>query len=290
MKVLVLGMNGMLGHVVYNYFKEQNYEVFGTVISGDDGIVYDAYRNQEDLEKIINKIKPDAVINCIGILNKVAEDNHHLAVSLNSLLPHYIDLLSIKYNFKFIHISTDCVFEGDKGEYDEKACPDARSFYGRSKALGEVNNGNNLTLRTSIVGPDNNPRGIGLFEWFITQVGEVYGYSKVIWTGVTTVEFAKAIEKGIKYDLTGLHHVVNNEFISKKDLLELFKRYFNKNIKIATNDEIVSKKTLVRTNESFNFEVPSYAEMIEEMKNWVLEHEKLYPLIFDNCDLGGKYL
>lgn len=290
MRILVLGKNGMLGHVVYNYFKEHGHEVYGTVTSSDDGIIYDAYKSQEDLEKIVKDIKPEVVVNCIGILNKVAEDNHHLAVSLNSLLPHYIDLLSEKYKFKFIHVSTDCVFEGDKGKYNEDSLPDATSFYGRSKALGEVRNERNLTLRTSIVGPDNNPKGIGLFQWFITQSGEVGGYSKVIWTGVTTIELARAIEKAIEHNLTGLHHVVNNDFISKKDLLELFKKEFNKDIDINVNDSVVSEKTLIRTEKSFDFEVPSYETMINEMKSWVLEHKELYPLIMNNCGLGGKSL
>ena len=290
MKILVLGKNGMLGHVVYNYFKEHDYEVFGTVVNSDDGIKYDAYKKQEQLEEIIQNIKPDVVINCIGILNKVAEDNHHLAVSLNSLLPHYIDLLSIKYNFKFIHVSTDCVFEGTRGKYDENAYPDATSFYGRSKALGEINNDRSLTLRTSIVGPDNNPKGIGLFQWFITQNDEVGGYTKVIWTGVTTIELARAMEKGIKNNLKGLHHVVNNDFIPKKDLLELFKEYFIKDIVIKENDSIVSEKTLIRTDKSFDFEVPNYDKMISEMRDWVLSHQELYPLIMDNCNLKGDNL
>ena len=288
MKILVLGKNGMLGHVVYNYFKERDHEVIGTNVLEEDDILYDAYKNQEQLESIIKNIKPDVVINCIGILNKVAEDNHHLAVSLNSLLPHYIDMLSEKYGFKFIHVSTDCVFEGTIGKYDEKAIPDATSFYGRSKALGEVRNNRSLTLRTSIVGPDNNEKGIGLFEWFIKQNGEISGYNKVIWTGVTTIELAKAMEKGIDNNLSGLHHVVNNDFIPKKDLLELFKKYFNKDIIINDNDSVISEKTLIRTDNSFDFHVPSYDSMIEEMKDWVVEHKELYPIIMNNCGLGGK--
>ena len=288
MKILVLGKTGMLGHVVYTYFLEQGYEVYGTTTGNE--IFYDAYKNQENLENIIRDIKPDVIINCIGILNKVAEENHHLAVSLNSLLPHYIDLLSKKYNFKFIHISTDCVFDGKRGNYKEDDIQTATSFYGRSKALGEINNNRNLTLRTSIVGPDNNPKGIGLFQWFIMQSNEVEGYTKVIWTGVTTVQLAKAIEKGIKNDLTGLHHVVNNDFIAKKDLLELFKKHFNKDIIIKNNDMLASEKTLIRTEKSFDFEIPSYDEMIEQMKEWVLNHKELYPLILNNCNLGGKLI
>lgn len=286
MKILVLGKNGMLGHVVYNYFLELGNEVIGTVTHGD-GVIYDANADMNNLDTIISSEKPDVVINCIGILNKVAEENKVLAVRLNSLLPHYVDELSKKYNFKFIHVSTDCVFEGTVGKYNEESLPDAISFYGRSKALGEINNNRNVTLRTSIVGPDNNPKGIGLFEWFITQNDAVGGYTKVIWTGVTTIELAKAMEKAIANNLTGLHHVVNNEFIPKKDLLELFKKYFNKDIEIVDNPDVVSKKTLVRTDKSFDFEVPSYEDMISEMKEWVLNHKELYPIILENCNVEG---
>lgn len=287
MKILVLGKNGMLGHVVYNYFKEQENEVYGTVYNSD-GLVYDAFNNQEKLEDIIKSIKPDVVINCIGILNKAAEDNKTLAVKVNSLLPHYIDNLSSEYNFKFIHVSTDCVFDGKKGKYNEESYPDAISFYGRSKALGEINNNRNLTLRTSIVGPDNNPNGIGLFEWFITQNNPISGYSKVIWTGVTTIELAKCMEKAIANNLTGLHHVVNNDFISKYDLLKLFAKYFNKDIEINENNNVISEKTLIKTEKSFDFKILTYEKMIEEMRIWVQNHKELYPLIMENCNLGGK--
>lgn len=277
MRILVLGKNGMLGHVVYNYFKEQGYTVYGTTQTTD--IVWDAYENLEGIEDIIKEVKPNAVINCIGILNQVCEANKPLAVKLNSLLPHYIDSLSEKYNFKFVHVSTDCVFEGTTGKYDETIPSDATSFYGRSKALGEIRNDRSVTLRTSIVGPDSNPKGIGLFQWFMKQENEVGGYSKVIWTGVTTIELAKQIEVAIKNNLTGLNHVVNNDFISKKDLLTLFKESFNKNIVINDNDTVVSEKTLVRTDKSYNFDVPSYKQMVEEMRTWVDNHKELYPNI-----------
>lgn len=286
MKILILGKNGMLGHVVYNYFLKQGFDVIGTV-SRNDGIVYDAFKNQEDLEKIIELEKPNVVINCIGILNQVAENNKELAVKLNSLLPHYCDNLSEKYDFKFIHVSTDCVFEGTKGKYDESSLSDASSFYGRSKALGELNNNRNVTLRTSIIGPDNNPNGVGLFQWFMNQNDEINGYNKVIWTGVTTIELAKAMEKAITNNLSGLHHVVNNDFIPKYELLEIFKEVFNKDIIINKEDKTVSEKTLIKTDLSFDFEVPSYKAMIEEMKNWVLENKELYPGLIKQDEFGG---
>lgn len=275
MKILVLGKDGMLGHVVYNYLKEAGNEVVGTDLKNDD-IFYDAFQNQEKLEEIIQKENPKVVINCIGILNKVAEENKILAVKLNSLLPHYCDYLSEKYNFKFIHISTDCVFEGTKGKYTENSQTDALSFYGRSKALGEINNDRSITLRTSIVGPDKNPTGIGLFQWFMKQTENVNGYKKVIWTGVTTIELAKVIEKAISNNLVGLHHVVNNDFISKYDLLTLFKETFNKNIVIIPEEKTISQKTLVKTEDSFDFNLPSYKVMIKDMQNWIFNHPNLY--------------
>lgn len=277
MKVLVLGKTGMLGHVVYNYLKELGYDVVGTSSKSD--IKYDAFKEMEHIEDIIKKEKPNVIVNCIGILNKVAEDNKELAVKLNSLLPHYLDNLSEKYNFKFIHVSTDCVYEGTKGKYDEDSLPDATSFYGRSKALGEVKNDRSLTLRTSIVGPDENPKGIGLFQWFMNQEKETGGYTKVIWTGVTTIELARCIDIAIKEKVVGLNHVVNNDFISKYELLQLFKKYFGKDIKINKNDKVVSEKTLIRTDKSYDFKVPSYEKMVEEMKDWVEDHEELYPVL-----------
>lgn len=284
MKILILGRTGMLGHVVYTYFKEKGYEVFGTSLNHEDIYYYDAFNNLESIEGILEEIKPNAVINCIGILNQVCEKNKPLAVKLNSLLPHYMDSLSEKYNFKFVHVSTDCVFEGDKGKYDEKSNPDATSFYGRSKALGEIRNNRSVTLRTSIVGPDNNPNGIGLFQWFMNQEKSVGGYTKVIWTGVTTIELAKQIEVALVNNLSGLNHVVNNEFISKHDLITLFKKSFGKDIDISENDSVVSEKTLVRTIDSYPFDIPSYEAMVEDMKNWVVNHKDLYP----NIVVGGK--
>ncbi|MBR4486070.1 SDR family oxidoreductase, partial [bacterium] len=214
MKVLVLGKTGMLGHIVYEYLLEQGYQVIGTTRNE-----YDA--SKDDIRTIIEQIQPSVVINCIAILNKKCDENKALAIKINSYLPHYLDELSKEYNFYFIHISTDGVFEGTIGNYNEQSIPDATSFYGRTKTLGEVINDRNVTLRTSIVGLDDNPNGIGLFQWFMNQENKVSGYNKVMWTGVTTIELAKQIQVAIENNLTGLQHIVNNDTISKKNLLEL---------------------------------------------------------------------
>ena len=275
MKVLIIGADGMLGHVVKLYFLENGHTVKATSRSNEGDYYFDATKNVDDLEKYIQEFKPNVAINCIGILNQVAEDNKALAVLLNSYLPHYLDEICIKHGVKFVHISTDCVFDGKKGEYTEVDFKDAITFYGQSKALGEINNDFNLTLRTSIVGPDVNKKGVGLFQWFMNQKDEAPGFDKVIWTGVTTVELAKCVEKAIKNNLTGLRHVVNNEKIDKYSLLILFKKHFNKQIIINRKSDYVSDKSLKRTTD-FNFGVPSYDQMVKEMADWVKKHKELY--------------
>lgn len=276
MRILVLGSSGMLGHVVVQYFSEQGYQIGTVARTKNSDYNLDVCDNMEGLEDIFNNFKPEVVINCIGILNKVAEDNKYMAVKLNSLLPHYIDMLSLKYNFKFIHVSTDCVFEGIKGNYIESDYKDATSFYGQSKALGEINNNYNLTLRTSIVGPDINENGIGLFNWFMKQEVAIGGYTRVVWTGVTTIELAKCMEIAIKNNLTALYHVCNNETINKYDLCQLFNQYFNKNLTINKNDSVISNKSIINTSD-FDFGIPSYEKMIKEMKEWIDNHKEIYP-------------
>lgn len=276
MKILILGAGGMLGHITYDYFKEKDYEVFGTDLKNKKLIYYDAYENMEDVEKIVDNVKPQVVINCIGILNQVAENNKLLAVKLNSLLPHYLDMLSNKYNYKLIHVSTDCVFSGKRGQYNENDLSDAESFYGRSKALGEIINEKNLTLRTSIVGPDINEKGIGLFNWFMKQEGSINGYSKVIWSGVTTLQLAKVFEYSINNNLTGLHIAVNNEIISKYELLNLFVKYIKKEIEIKPYDGVFENKSMINTKNEFKEVIPSYDEMIKEMCEWIKIHEDKY--------------
>lgn len=279
MKVIVLGSNGMLGHVVSTYFEEHGHEVIKTSRKPDEKYYYDAYANVYDIEKIISAVKPDAVINCIGVLNEAAEKNHALAILLNSFLPNYLDQLSEKYHYKLVHITTDCVFDGKSGNYDETSIPNATSFYGISKAMGEINNDRSLTLRLSIVGPDNNPNGIGLFQWFSNQSGEVKGYSEVYWTGVTTIELARVIEEAIEKNLTGLHHVVNNQKIPKSELLRLFNKYFNFDITVIDDASVKSDKSLVRTSRSYDFNVPDYETMVKEMHTWVDQHPELYPTL-----------
>ena len=285
MKVLILGSTGMAGHLITLYFQQQGHEVTAfsnTPFPYCKNIIGDAF-DTKVLKQMLIDDEFDAVINCIGILNEAAEEKKSAAVYLNSYLPHLIaDMLKDKKT-KLIQMSTDCVFAGNGGPYYEDSLRDGKTFYDRTKALGEVEDDKNLTFRNSIVGPDMNPNGIGLFNWFMKQKGTIQGFSGAIWTGVTTLTLAKAIEQAIKENLTGLYNLVNNMSISKYDLLNLFNKYFkNDSITIEKNDNIKMDKSLRCTRNDFSFKVPDYEQMVIEMKEWVDTHKELYPDYFNN--------
>lgn len=279
MNYLILGINGMAGHIIAQYLIEQGYNVKGFAREHSpvcDTIIGDA-RKEEDVIHALQSDAYDYVINCIGVLNRFVDANLSDGIYLNSVLPHFVAKQLVGTSTKLIHISTDCVFEGTKGKYTEDDIPDATSYYGRSKALGEVIDEKNLTIRTSIVGPELKQNGIGLFHWFMLQQDEVYGYQKVMWSGVTTLQLAKAIEQDSKTPQTGLYHLVNNQDISKHDLLVLFNQYCRtQRIEIGVNDTLESDKTLRNTRDDQPFTVPSYEEMVQEMGDWINAHSDFY--------------
>ena len=224
MKILVLGCNGMAGHLISLYFKERGHEVVGFARSVskllDTTVVGDA-SNVLLIKNILDEGMYDAVINCIGLLNQNAEKNKAMAVFLNGYLPHYLVECTRDTKTRVIHMSTDCVFAGNSGPYYEDSFPDGATFYDRSKAIGEFSNDKDLTFRNSIVGPDMKETGIGLFNWFMQQNSSIKGFTGAIWTGVTTLTLAKAMERALVEKLTGLYNLVNNESISKFDLCSL---------------------------------------------------------------------
>ena len=284
-KILVLGSIGMAGHIITLYFKEQGYYVTAYSMQPFpycNNIIGNALET-ENFKNMLLEGDYDVVINCIGILNQVADENQSLAVYLNSYLPHLVaDTLKDKKT-KLIHMSTDCVFAGNSGPYYEDSLRDGLTFYDRSKALGEVEDNKNLTFRNSIIGPDMNENGIGLFNWFMKQSGEINGFTGAMWTGVTTLTLAKAMEQAIKEDLCGLYNLVNNTSISKYDLLCLFNKYFRNNELVINKSESLNlDKSLIRKRNDFSFVVPTYEEMVREMRDWVNAHNDLYPMYFKN--------
>lgn len=281
MQFLVLGCNGMAGHLISIYLSENGHNVTGFAREKSPfvkTIVGDA-TNFEMLKSVIQSNDYDAVINCVGILNQFAEENHALAVNVNGYLPHYLAMITENTNTQIIHMSTDCVFSGKTGGYTEDSIPDGMLFYDRTKAIGELNDNKNLTLRNSIVGPDIKENGIGLLNWFMKQGGTVNGFKKAIWTGQTTLQLAKTIEAAAKVKAHGLYNMVPNESINKFDLLELFNKYIRKEpVEIVPKEDFVVDKSLIRTRfEGFDYQIPSYEVMVKELGEWMRAHKDLYP-------------
>jgi dTDP-4-dehydrorhamnose reductase len=276
MKILILGGKGMAGHMILSYLRRiPEYTVYYTSRDyNDKNGIYLNVINAIKVEELINEIRPDLVINCVGILNDHASNHKELAFLVNSLLPHQLAKIVERRNGKLIHISTDCVFSGEKGSYTEKEIPDGTSVYAKSKQLGEVITDKHLTIRTSIIGPELKKDGIGLFLWFMNQTGTIKGFKNVFWNGVTTLELAKAIDWMIKEEVTGLYHLASEEKISKYHLLKLIQETFNKNdVEIVPDTEIILDRTIKSTRKDFKYSVPSYADMLLELKEWMNKNE-----------------
>jgi len=274
-RVLVLGSTGMLGHQVVNYFLQfDDYEVIDISFRNkfrEETVILDV-TNKKLLEDTIFEIKPDYIVNCIGVLIGGANSNISNAIYINSYLPHQLKDIAANINAKLVHISTDCVFSGKKGNYVETDERDGKDTYAKTKALGEVIDDSNVTLRTSIIGLELKTNGEGLFHWFMNQSGTINGFTKAIWSGVTTLELAHTIKWAIENDITGLYHVTNNKSINKNDLLNLFKKYTQKDIEIVAVDGKEVNKSFLDTRAEINYVIPDYEEMIKDMVNKISEN------------------
>jgi dTDP-4-dehydrorhamnose reductase len=271
--VLILGSSGMLGHVVNLHLRSLPHHFDVTDISRKNHLISPNIEldltDFNELEEIYFKLRPD----------NNAEKNPLGSILINSYLPHFLKKITSNCHCKVIHISTDCVFSGSKGNYSENDFRDADNFYGRTKAMGEIPDNKNLTIRTSIVGPELNTNGIGLFHWFSKQSGEIQGFTDVFWTGVTTLELSKSIVACIKNEITGLYHMVNTVKISKYELLLYFIAEFSKtSIKnLEKNGDYSYDKSLLNSRHDLSYKVPSYEEMIKDMKIWIINHPEIYP-------------
>lgn len=278
MRVLVLGARGMAGHVIKDYLLEsEGAEVWWT-IRGLPTTANELTLHAEDseqLRRVVEKVRPDVVVNAVGVLNEAADQNPITAIQINSILPHQLKQLGTTYAFRVIHISTDCVFSGQAGGYTEMSPTDGMSMYARTKSLGELHDAPHLTIRTSIVGPELKPSGIGLFHWFMHQSDLVRGYQNVYWNGVTTLELAKFIRSCLSGAPTGLIHLCHPQPVSKLELLRQFQETFDKqDVTIVPALEPVSDRTLTCTRSDVHWAVPPYAVMIREMREWMESHSK----------------
>jgi dTDP-4-dehydrorhamnose reductase len=277
-KIIILGSNGMAGHVMTQFLsRRSNYEVIGVARQAGNltNKILDV-TEFDRLENFIRDSKPNYIVNCIGSLVSQSNNNLTQTILLNSYLPNYLSQLGNKLNFKLIHISTDCVFSGKTGQYTEKSFRDGDDNYARTKSLGEVSNNKDLTIRTSIIGPELKTNGTGLLDWFFKQNGSVKGFSKAYWSGVTTLELAKATEQLIEQNISGLYQLSSNTKISKYHLLKLFANIWNKKIEIIPTENYQIDKSLICTRTDFNFEILDFEKMLIETKLWMNEHPNYY--------------
>ena len=288
-RILILGVEGMMGNTLFlSLINSGNFIIKGTQrakkIKNFNHKNYNKFlikkldlNNFDKIKKLIIKFKPNYIINCVGITNKqISKNSKNNVLKINSLLPKFLSLLSEVYHFKFIHISTDCVFNGKKKIYYEESFKSARDFYGISKSLGEeiYDNKNCLVLRTSIIGHDLKKKD-GLLEWFLSQKKSVSGYDGVIYSGLTTVEFSRIIIQIIKnHKIYGLYQISSKK-ISKFKLLNIIKKIYSFQINIYKNSKY--RKMLVLNSDKFtkktNIKVRDWNDQIMEMKNFYKKYQ-----------------
>ena len=278
--VLVLGASGMLGNAVFRLFaNSSDYSVKGSarstnvlrllppelrehVICGVD------VENADSLTRLFALARPDVVINCIGLVKQLAEaDDPLAAIPINSLLPHRLARLCDVARARLIHMSTDCVFTGSRGNYCEQDAADAQDLYGRSKFLGEVDYPNAVTLRTSIIGHELSGAH-SLVGWFLAQHGPVKGFTRAIFSGLPTVELARVIRDFVlpNPELRGLHHV-SAAPINKFDLLNLVAQVYGKTIDITPDEKLVIDRSLdsSRFREITGYQPPAWPDLVRRM-------------------------
>lgn len=269
MKIFVLGCSGVVGHAVALYFKEAGHEVQCAEVE----LAY----NPNGIKDIIADFQPDAIINCTAIVNQAAEEDKASAAYLNAYLPHMLEQLTARTDTVVVHRSTDCIFSGAKGQYTLEDTPDAKSFYARTKAVGELNNDKDITIRVSLIGPAQDVEDGSLLNWFLNQKGVVNGYANAIWTGLTTLEYAKTIESLLKPKAHGVFQAAPDVSISKYELIKIFEKFFPGGRSIVKVDNNPVDKSLVPFWGDYDIRIKGYEEQISEMKEWIEKHPDLYP-------------
>ena len=273
-KIVVLGASGMLGHKMLQVLSKK-YDVVGTLRKKNMSLIlkdYNLYENVDamnfiSVSKVLDKVNPDVIVNCVGIIKQLPESNDwNISHTINSEFPHKLNTYSIANDIQFIHISTDCVFDGRIGMYNENDIPNATDIYGRTKFSGEVPDA--LTLRTSIIGREINTNH-GLLEWFLSKSGSnVQGYKKSIFSGVTTNELSLLVSSIIcsGVNLKGLYHVASNP-INKFDLITSINTYLYDKVNIEPVDGEIIDRSLNgnKIKHEFGYVSPHWNAMLEDM-------------------------
>lgn len=281
MKILVLGATGMLGSTMFRQlFGDERYDVWGTTRSPSALVRFSEQErakllsnvdvlDADQLISVFNDVKPDAVINCIGLIKQLSTAKDPMAVlPINSLLPHRLSKICELSNARLVQISTDCVFSGRKGMYTEADVSDAEDIYGKSKFLGEVVDSTlAVTLRTSIIGHELNST-FSLVDWFLSQSGSVKGFAKAIFSGLPTVELARVVRDFVlpNSELSGLYQVAASP-IDKYSLLKQIASTYEKKIEIVRDESLVIDRSLdpSKFKAATGYVAPSWADLIDYM-------------------------
>jgi dTDP-4-dehydrorhamnose reductase len=277
MKILVFGASGMIGNAFVRVLSEKaNWQVFGTLRSADakrffapiiasnliTGVEAD---NFDALVRVFARIRPDVVVNCIGLTKHHKEaDDSLLAIPVNALLPHRLANLCAVGGARLVQVSTDCVFSGAKGDYAEGDVSDAKDTYGKAKYLGEVDYPHAITLRTSTIGHELQSK-YGLLDWFLSQETRCKGYTRAVFSGLPTVVFAQIVRDVVipNTGLAGLYHVAAKP-IAKFDLLKLIARQYGKTIDIVPDESLSIDRSLnaARFRMATGYVAPEWPELI----------------------------
>ena len=282
MRVLVIGIGGMLGHKLWQVF-DSRFDAWGTtlfefsrlerfgIFSPERTIQRVNVTNFDSLTKTFSVVRPDIVVNAVGIIKQVPEAKDPIiSLEINSLFPHRLYHLCQAVGARLIHMSTDCVFSGNKGMYTEQDQPDASDLYGQSKYLGELTQPGSLTVRTSIIGRELSTTN-SLIEWFLSQRGkQIRGFSKALFTGFPTLVLAEILADIVEDhpDLTGLYHV-SSDAIDKHKLLSLLRDAFEIDIEIEPADEVQIDRRLdsSKFRQETGFVPLSWPELVQKMAN-----------------------
>lgn len=283
-RILVLGAGGMLGHKVCQLLSSDHevvaafrkdaapYRRLDSVYAKSRLLGGVDVLDEAALASTMDQVRPDAVVNCVGVVKQLKEaENRMLSVAINAYLPHRLAQLCGQCGIRLVHVSTDCVFAGKRGNYTESDPSDAQDLYGKSKYLGETDASETaaITLRTSIIGRELKRPTHGLVEWFLTQRGKACrGFARAIYSGLTTLELARVIGLvlGCHRQLSGTYHVAG-PVINKYDLLLLVSRVFGLEVAIERDDSFRCDRSLVMGpfDQATGYTSPTWEEMIVQM-------------------------
>ena len=278
MEVLILGPTGILGNTLSIFLKKKKINIIciSRKKNNKDHLYLNDFTNFKKLEKLILKIKPTHIINCLGVTKFNNSYKKNLTIIINTKLPKFLAALSLKNKIFFTHISTDCVFSGKKGNYNDTSLKDSFDLYGLTKGRGEVKNKFTTTIRTSFIGPELNSNK-SLLSWFLSQKNDVNGFKNAFFSGLTSLELCTIIHDYVLKDNLLKNKILNvgGHVINKYKLLKDISKIFNKKIKINKFSDFAIDRSLnsKRFKKITNYKLKKWPQLLKELKIFMKENK-----------------